>query len=45
LAKPLARVAELIQIIAEGRARLLHAAEAHDQQLDNHENRLGQLEA
>jgi hypothetical protein len=40
-----AQVADLIKSIAEGTARLLNTAEAHDQQLDNHENRLGRLEA
>jgi len=39
------KVAALIESLGEGVARLLNTAEAHDQQLDNHENRLGRLEA
>jgi uncharacterized protein YhaN len=39
------QVAALIESIAVGTARLLNTTEAHDQQLDNHENRIGRLEA
>lgn len=40
-----ARVEKLVSEIAEGTARLLHAAELHQHRLDSHDGRLDNLES